>query len=171
MNLITNDCQRLFEAAIFFHFIWATVIFATVITVILAIEFQWATIPGMVMFILFFVLQYRTGRMVSSIRAKAIKLTDQRVSLMSEILSAMKLVKLYAWESSFASQVAKIRKAGSLWFSFFSSRNLSTSETSTHQSRQSRVGLHSSVDRCLLHLWDLCFVRQQFKRLECFHDR
>jgi len=32
--------------------------------------------------------------------------TDQRVGLMSEILNSIRLIKMYAWEDSFANKIA-----------------------------------------------------------------
>jgi hypothetical protein len=50
-----------------------------------------------------------TGRFVRQFRGKAVRYTDQRVKLMSEILIAIKLVKFYAWEAPFAKRVSEAR--------------------------------------------------------------
>ena len=42
---------------------------------------------------------------VYSLRRKGIPITDERVKLMSEIITAVKLVKMYAWEKSFARKI------------------------------------------------------------------
>lgn len=42
---------------------------------------------------------------------RSIKITDDRVSLMNEILNAVKLVKMYAWEDSFVQKVEHLRSA------------------------------------------------------------
>jgi len=36
---------------------------------------------------------------------ETILLTEQRVKLMNEIITAVKLVKMYAWEKSFAKKI------------------------------------------------------------------
>ncbi|CAG7720246.1 unnamed protein product, partial [Allacma fusca] len=38
------------------------------------------------------------------------KKKDERVKLMSEILSGIKILKLYAWEPSYQAEVLKIRE-------------------------------------------------------------
>jgi hypothetical protein len=43
------------------------------------------------------------------IRREAIAVTDERVRAVSEIITSIKLVKLYAWDQSFADKVAAIR--------------------------------------------------------------
>ena len=42
-------------------------------------------------------------------REAAVVITDERVSLMNEILKASQLIKLYAWESSFMIKIGKVR--------------------------------------------------------------
>ena len=37
---------------------------------------------------------------------KVVKVTDKRVTFMSEILAAIRLIKTYAWEDSFQEQVS-----------------------------------------------------------------
>jgi len=38
-------------------------------------------------------------------RGKAIPITEERVKMMSEIVNAIKLVKMYAWEMPFARKI------------------------------------------------------------------
>jgi len=43
-------------------------------------------------------------------RLKAAKVTDNRVRVMNEIISGMRLIKMYAWEWAFHEYIEKIRK-------------------------------------------------------------
>jgi hypothetical protein len=54
-------------------------------------------------------LQLSIGKTVVNIRSKSVNITDGRVQKMHEILSAIKLVKFYSWETSFSNSVADIR--------------------------------------------------------------
>jgi hypothetical protein len=45
------------------------------------------------------------GKMTGKLRGKAVVATDQRVKLMNEVLSCIKLIKMYAWEKSFAKMI------------------------------------------------------------------
>lgn len=38
-----------------------------------------------------------------------VKITDQRVRLTTEVLSGIRLIKYYAWESFYTGQIAKVR--------------------------------------------------------------
>ena len=44
------------------------------------------------------------------IRLKSARVTDKRVRVMNEIISGMRLIKMYAWEWAFHEYVKKIRK-------------------------------------------------------------
>jgi ATP-binding cassette, subfamily C (CFTR/MRP), member 1 len=46
---------------------------------------------------------------IKTLQIKQMKNKDQRVKLMNEILSGIKVLKLYAWEPSFEAQILKIR--------------------------------------------------------------
>ena len=43
-------------------------------------------------------------------RFKAAKVTDTRVKLMSEVISGIRVIKMYGWEYAFSRLIAKIRK-------------------------------------------------------------
>lgn len=42
--------------------------------------------------------------------AKVLKVTDERVKIMSEIIKSMRIVKMYCWESAFEKKVRHVRK-------------------------------------------------------------
>jgi len=48
------------------------------------------------------------NRMFSS--ADILKVTDERVKIMSEIIKSMRIVKIYCWESAFEKKVRHVRK-------------------------------------------------------------
>jgi hypothetical protein len=49
------------------------------------------------------------GMAVGSFRRQAIKYTDGRVRMMSEVLTCIKLIKMYAWENAFARVIGDLR--------------------------------------------------------------
>lgn len=46
---------------------------------------------------------------MKNLQIKQMKYKDERVKLTNEVLGGMKVIKLYAWESSFEEQILKIR--------------------------------------------------------------
>ena len=43
-------------------------------------------------------------------RSKTAVLTDERIKMMNEIISGMRVIKMYTWEESFTKLVAEIRR-------------------------------------------------------------
>lgn len=50
------------------------------------------------------------GKMTATFRLQTAKRTDSRVRLMNEIIQGIQIIKMYAWEESFAKLIDKIRK-------------------------------------------------------------
>ena len=57
----------------------------------------------------FFLLLVLTIYMFSKFRLETAKKQDKRIGLMSEIISSMKLIKMYCWENQFAKRISKAR--------------------------------------------------------------
>ena len=54
-----------------------------------------------------YILQIFLGRVIGRYRIKTVKITDRRVRMMNEIINCIKLIKMYSWESSFASEIGE----------------------------------------------------------------
>ncbi len=52
--------------------------------------------------------QYYLGLRIATFKHETVAVSDARIQRMHEILLAVKLVKFYVWERSFASQVAGV---------------------------------------------------------------
>ena len=50
---------------------------------------------------------------------KFLKITDERVKIMSEIIRSMRIVKMYCWESAFDRKIRNIRKYVDFGFFFY----------------------------------------------------
>lgn len=62
-----------------------------------------------------FIAIYRTitawiGKRSAQLRLQTAKRTDFRVKIMNEILLGIQVIKMYAWEKTFATMIDKIRK-------------------------------------------------------------
>src|SRR5205814_335559 len=55
-------------------------------------------------------LQATIGRLSNTFRKKTASISDKRIKKMSELISAMKIIKLYCWEGPFAKLVSDIRE-------------------------------------------------------------
>lgn len=62
-------------------------------------------IPEIGTHIINFVGQGTVARFIAIRRRKTVKVTNQRVSLMTEILNSIRLIKMYGWESNFSTKI------------------------------------------------------------------
>lgn len=58
----------------------------------------------------FVLISAYVGKKAAQLRLKTAKRTDSRVKIMNEIILGIQVIKMYAWEKSFAVIVDKIRK-------------------------------------------------------------
>ena len=109
LNIISTDTARLQIVGQYGHFVIHAAPYLILIAIVCTITFGPAVLIGLITMVAFIPVQGRVGKILGQIRQKAAKITDHRVSLMSEILKAMKLIKLYAWEDRFSTEINAIR--------------------------------------------------------------
>ncbi|KAJ3610666.1 hypothetical protein NHX12_022758, partial [Muraenolepis orangiensis] len=94
VNLMSADAQRFNDVTNFIHLLWSCPL-----QIALSIAFLWLEMGPSVL----------AGLAVMVFMILNMKFKDQRLKIMNEILNGMKILKLYAWEPSFQSQVDGIR--------------------------------------------------------------
>ncbi|KAI7827693.1 hypothetical protein BC939DRAFT_87437 [Gamsiella multidivaricata] len=109
INLISNDCNRVAESFVNFHFLWSSALEILVVIALAFVELHIAAVPALVILILLFPVQYLLSFYTARINAMATISTTARIHIMSELLTAIKLIKFYAWESYFRDRVTRVR--------------------------------------------------------------
>ena len=110
INILSTDVTRINDAVVNLHFLWSA--FVEVI-LILGISFYTigiGALPALGFVLLLLPIQVYLGQRTNNINREQTSLTTQRVHLMSEILTAIKLIKFYAWESPFAEKIDSLRE-------------------------------------------------------------
>ncbi|XP_042316522.1 ATP-binding cassette sub-family C member 4 isoform X2 [Sceloporus undulatus] len=110
VNLLSNDVNKFDQVTIFLHYLWAAPLQAIVITVLLWLEIGPACLAGMAVLIILLPVQTFIGRLFSSLRSRTAAFTDVRIRTMNEVIGGMRIIKMYAWEMSFADLVSSIRR-------------------------------------------------------------
>ncbi|NXI28798.1 MRP4 protein, partial [Sterrhoptilus dennistouni] len=110
VNLLSNDVNKFDQVTIFLHFLWAGPLQAIAVTVLLWKKIGPSCLAGMAVLIILLPVQTCIGRLFSSLRSKTAALTDVRIRTMNEVISGMKIIKMYAWEKSFAELVNGLRR-------------------------------------------------------------
>ncbi|KAM6180104.1 ATP-binding cassette sub-family C member 4 isoform 2-T2 [Erethizon dorsatum] len=110
VNLLSNDVNKFDQVTIFLHFLWAGPLQAIVVTALLWVEIGVSCLAGMAVLIVLLPLQSCIGKLFSSLRSKTAAFTDARIRTMNEVITGIRIIKMYAWEKSFADLIASLRK-------------------------------------------------------------
>ncbi|XP_077999254.1 ATP-binding cassette sub-family C member 5-like [Glandiceps talaboti] len=110
VNLSTNDSMRLFETCMM-----VTLLIGGFVLTLLSISCATyilgpAALAGSTLFLVSYPLQVISSKFVTYFRIRTIKITDKRVRMINEMITCVKLIKMYAWEKPFASKITGIRK-------------------------------------------------------------
>ncbi|KAI9350735.1 P-loop containing nucleoside triphosphate hydrolase protein [Obelidium mucronatum] len=121
VNLIANECNRVAEATVNWHFLWSSIAESIIIITLVFADVGFVSgIPALVM-ITFVLLpvQYYIANRISEISIQSTAHITKRVHLVSEVLTAIKLLKFYAWESYYVDKImnARVVEMQELWLS------------------------------------------------------
>ncbi|KAK6195726.1 hypothetical protein SNE40_001091 [Patella caerulea] len=110
VNLLSNDVNRFDQAAIFLHFLWVGPLQAIAVLTILWYIMGPSVLAGFTVLLLLVPAQGWMGKLFSRLRLKTAAQTDKRVRIMNEIISGMRVIKMYCWEKPFEELVKKVRR-------------------------------------------------------------
>ncbi|KAK3844456.1 MAG: hypothetical protein J3R72DRAFT_473118 [Linnemannia gamsii] len=71
----------------------------------------WSFLAGVITIVAFMPFQSWRAKVFEGLEEERLKTTDERVRVTTEILSSIKIVKLYGWEAAFKSKILEARKA------------------------------------------------------------
>ncbi|KAK3702318.1 hypothetical protein RRG08_008706 [Elysia crispata] len=110
VNLMSNDVSRFDRATIFLHYLWIGPIQVIIGLVYLWYRFGLAVLSSLILVVLLMPLQFFMGDVFSKLRRKTAVHTDKRVKVMNEIISGIRIIKLYCWEKPFGLLVNSLRR-------------------------------------------------------------
>lgn len=110
VNLLSNDVNKFDQVTIFLHFLWAGPLQAIAVTALLWMEIGISCLAGMAVLIILLPLQSCIGKLFSSLRSKTAAFTDARIRTMNEVITGIRIIKMYAWEKSFADLITSLRR-------------------------------------------------------------
>ncbi|XP_053206592.1 ATP-binding cassette sub-family C member 3-like [Panonychus citri] len=110
INLMSVDAKRFLDLLPFLNLIWSAPL-----QIILAIWFLYAELGyssffGLGVMVVMMPINGITVHWCQKFQVKFMEQKDERVKFMNEILSGIKIIKLYAWENSFLKIVNNLRK-------------------------------------------------------------
>ncbi|XP_076855657.1 ATP-binding cassette sub-family C member 12 isoform X2 [Brachyhypopomus gauderio] len=110
INVLTSDSYRMFEAVIFGTFLLCIPVLLIVGIIYSCYILGYTALIGVLTYLVFIPIQFLIARLINILRRRAVSVTDKRVRTMNEVLTCIKLIKMYAWEESFEKKITEIRK-------------------------------------------------------------
>eukprot|EP00123_Amoebidium_parasiticum_P016908 comp23635_c0_seq1/m.40294 comp23635_c0_seq1/g.40294 ORF comp23635_c0_seq1/g.40294 comp23635_c0_seq1/m.40294 type:complete len:1411 (-) comp23635_c0_seq1:61-4293(-) len=109
INLMSSDVQRFDNVCVTFHFLWLAPLELIVIIFLVWEKVGVSCLAGFSVLLLMVPMQGYAGKFFGVLRRKATNLTDERVKKMNEVITGMRVMKMYAWEDAFLKLIASIR--------------------------------------------------------------
>ncbi|CAH1766912.1 14810_t:CDS:10, partial [Entrophospora sp. SA101] len=108
-NLMSTDTFRIDFVCGYFHVAWTSPIMLAIALGLLIKNLGPSALAGFGLLIVMGPLQGYIMKSLTTLRAKAAKVTDERVKLTQEVLQGIRVIKYYAWEDSFLDALNKLR--------------------------------------------------------------
>ncbi|XP_031714239.1 multidrug resistance-associated protein 4-like [Anarrhichthys ocellatus] len=110
VNLLSNDVNKFDEVTLYLHFLWIGPIQVVAVILLLMYAIGPSCLAGMAVFFILMPVQTMFGHLFSHLRAETAVLTDDRICTMNEVISGIRVIKMYGWEKPFAALVDDVRR-------------------------------------------------------------
>ncbi|XP_063439571.1 multidrug resistance-associated protein 1-like isoform X1 [Mytilus trossulus] len=109
VNLMGVDCQRLQDMSGYLWMLWSAPFQIVVATLLLWQQLGPSVLAGLAVMILLIPINGAISVKQRNMQTALMRYKDARLKLMNEVLSGIKVLKLYAWEKSFQKKILDIR--------------------------------------------------------------
>ncbi|KAG8750569.1 hypothetical protein FRC12_012828 [Ceratobasidium sp. 428] len=110
VNHVSTDVSRIDYCAQWFHAIWTAPIQISICLILLCLQLGPAALAGFSLFAFLIPIQQFLMSYQLSMRKGSMRYTDERASLLRELLGSMRVVKLCAYEAQFEKRLGDVRK-------------------------------------------------------------
>ncbi|KAL5474368.1 hypothetical protein EMCRGX_G026307 [Ephydatia muelleri] len=116
VNLASSDAQKFDQAFVYIHLLWISPLFLLTSTYLLYAKCNvgLASLIPIEVILIALPIQVFLFRTFSSEKYKSANWTDKRIKIMNEIISGMRVIKMYGWEDAFRRVVNQLRSKESL---------------------------------------------------------
>jgi ABC-type multidrug transport system fused ATPase/permease subunit len=132
IGLMAIDSARIDAAAGLIHTVWTAPLITIIAVALLIVNLSYSALAGLAILIVAMVFLAKTVGNLYVRRKKINQITDKRVGLTQEVLSAVRLVKYFGWETSFVERIIGLRATETTALQFFMAfRNIVTAVSQT----------------------------------------
>lgn len=109
VNLMSVDTDRFNDLMSWIHLSWASLLQITISMALLYRELGYSVFAGLLAMLLVMPINAWMAGVMESAYKERMERKDERCQRMNEIVSGIKVIKLYAWEKSFMDMVTAVR--------------------------------------------------------------
>lgn len=109
INLVTIDSERLKKLPHYFNFLCINMLQILTVLYIAWLEFGFAILPGFLSLVTLATIDSWFNQISIKIKEKLNRIIDERIQTISQMLTNIKIIKLYAWEKAFIDKINFIR--------------------------------------------------------------
>ncbi|KAI9594388.1 hypothetical protein BDF19DRAFT_423478 [Syncephalis fuscata] len=109
-NLLNVDVQHISDAFSYTHLFVGSVIQIAVALTFLSFLLGWATAFGIASMLPVYWASRYVGRNFTQVMAQLLSASDNRLSIMNEVMQTIRIIKLFAWEPQFSDRIMKARE-------------------------------------------------------------
>lgn len=109
VNLMAVDSQRFLDMTAFINMLWSAPLQIALSLIFLYLELGPSVFGGLAIMIIMIPINGYLTSISKKLQIKQMKLKDERVKAMNEILNGIKVLKLYGWEKAFMTNILKVR--------------------------------------------------------------
>mmetsp|Transcript_18358 Transcript_18358/g.26582 ORF Transcript_18358/g.26582 Transcript_18358/m.26582 type:complete len:1406 (-) Transcript_18358:280-4497(-) len=110
INLATNDVERFILAALFLPYLFWSPVCAIAVLVVGVYLIGVSFVAGYIVLFLFVPLQFYLSKRFAELRSKVAAITDERVTLVSQAVAGVRVMKMSGWELQFDERIANVRR-------------------------------------------------------------
>ncbi|KAF8566043.1 hypothetical protein P879_03282 [Paragonimus westermani] len=109
VNHMSVDAQRLQDAVIMIHMAWSAPVLIIISLVLIYVLLGWAVLAGFLLAVLIIPINVVTTAITKKYQFHMMKVKDERIKLLEQTFTGIKVVKMYAWERAFQARITELR--------------------------------------------------------------
>ncbi|CAM1297575.1 ABCC4 (predicted) [Pycnogonum litorale] len=110
VNFVTNDVNQFDTTFLYVKYIITSPVQSIIVAIILSYVMGSYSAIGLFMFLVLIGMQASIAKVLVKLRKRKLEATDKRLKLMNDILTGMKVIKMYGWEERFFELLADRRR-------------------------------------------------------------
>lgn len=109
INLMAVDAFKVLEICGYLHYFVSAVLMIIICICLLYSLLGWPALVGCASIVAILPINFKIAQWVGRLQKKTLKVSDQRIQMLSETFSSIRVIKFFAWENRFFDNLVEIR--------------------------------------------------------------